>query len=65
VDRLFAEGPFLFALHFAFVPVLLDRALSSVFRFGLDRKVGAIELLSFGRADALRTFSPRWSETSS
>lgn len=50
--KLFAEGPFLFTLYAAFLPVLLYLAVSSVFRFGLEKKVGALELLTYGPADA-------------
>lgn len=50
--KLFAEGPFLFTLYAAFLPVLLYLAVSSVFRFGLEKKVGAVELLTYGPADA-------------
>lgn len=52
VAKLFAEGPFLFILYAAFLPVLLYLAVSSVFRFGLEKKVGAVELLTYGPADA-------------
>jgi hypothetical protein len=52
VDRLFSEGPFLLALLAALVPVLVYLALSSVFRFGLEKNVGAVELLAYGPADA-------------
>lgn len=51
VARVFAEGPFFFALHIAFAPILLYLALSSVSRFGSERNAGAIELLSYGPAD--------------
>jgi len=51
LDKLFAEGPFLFALYLSFLPSFLYLALSSVFRFGLERKVGAVELVVFGPAD--------------
>lgn len=50
--KLFAEGPFLFTLYAAFLPVLLYLAISSVFRFGLEKKAGAVELLTYGPADA-------------
>ena len=55
-DKLFAEGPFLFTLHIAFLPVLLYLAVSSVFRLGLEKKVGALELLTYGPADATSSF---------
>ena len=50
VSKLFAEGPFLFTLYVGFLPVLLYLAVSSVFRFGLEKKVGALELLTYGPA---------------
>lgn len=56
VAKLFAEGPFLLALHVAFLPVLLHLSVSSVFRFGLERKVGALELLTCGPADGTSWF---------
>ena len=56
MDKLFAEGPFLFILYVAFLPVLLYLAVSSVFRFGLEKKVGALELLTYGPADATSYF---------
>ena len=56
VTRLFAEGPFLFTLYVAFLPVLFYLAVSSVFRFGLEKKVGALELLTYGPADATAYF---------
>lgn len=56
VDKLFAEGPFLFTLYVAFLPVLLYLSVSSVFRFGLEKKVGAIELLNYGPVDGTSYF---------
>ena len=56
VAKLFAEGPFLFTLYVAFLPMLLYLAVSSVFRFGLEKKVGALELLTYGPADATAYF---------
>ncbi len=54
--QLFAEGPFLFALIITFFPVFIYLAISSVFRFGLEKKVGAIELLAYGPADGTAYF---------
>jgi hypothetical protein len=51
VDKLFAEGPFLFALMAAFLPVFLFLAVTSVFKFGLEKTAGAIELITYGPAD--------------
>jgi hypothetical protein len=47
----FSEGPFLFALIIAFIPVLMHLTISSVFRFGLEKNVGALRLIAFGPAD--------------
>ncbi len=51
VIKLFAEGPFLFALYISFIPFLFYLAISSVFKFGFEKKVGAIELITYGPAD--------------
>jgi hypothetical protein len=56
VEKLFSEGPFLFTLYVAFLPVLLYLAVGSVFRFGLEKKVGALELLAYGPADGTSCF---------
>jgi hypothetical protein len=51
VGKLFAEGPFLFALVVSFLPVFLFLSISSVFRFGQEKTAGAVELLVYGPAD--------------
>jgi hypothetical protein len=51
VGKLFAEGPFLFALVASFLPVFLFLAISSVFRFGQEKSAGAVEMLAYGPAD--------------
>jgi hypothetical protein len=56
VQGLFAEGPFAFALHAAFLPMLMYLACSTVFRFGLERKVGALELMTYGPSDGTSWF---------
>jgi hypothetical protein len=56
VEKLFSEGPFLFTLYIAFLPALLYLAVSSVFRFGLEKKVGALELVTYGPADSTSYF---------
>lgn len=56
VEKLFAEGPFLFALFVAFFPVLLYLAMSSAFTFGFEKNVGAIELIAYGPADGTSYF---------
>ena len=56
VDKLFAEGPFLLILYVASLPVLAYLAVSSVFRFGLEKRVGALELLAYGPSDGTSYF---------
>jgi hypothetical protein len=56
VEKLFAEGPFLFALFISFLPVLIYLATSSVFKFGFEKNVGAIELITYGPADGTSYF---------
>jgi ABC-type multidrug transport system permease subunit len=56
VEKLFAEGPFQLVLYVAFLPVILFLAASSVYRFGLERRVGAVELLAYGPADGTSYF---------
>lgn len=48
VDKLFAEGPYLFALLCAYLPMFLYLSLSSVFQFGNEKNTGAFELLLYG-----------------
>jgi hypothetical protein len=51
VDALFAEGPLPFAFWISFIPVFLYIAVSSVFKFGLEKNAGAVELVAYGPAD--------------
>jgi hypothetical protein len=51
LGKLFAEGPYLLALIVSFVPVFAFLAIASVFRFGLEKTAGAVELLTYGPAD--------------
>ncbi len=51
VSQLFAEGPYRFTLIISLIPVIFSLSISSVFRFGLEKKVGALELLMYGPAD--------------
>ena len=51
VETLFAEGPFLLALFAAALPVLGWLAMASVFRFGIEKNAGAVELLVYGPVD--------------
>ena len=54
--QLFVEGPFLFALHAASLPFLLYLSVSAVYRFGFERSIGAVELLTYGPADGTSCF---------
>ncbi len=56
VNKLFSEGPFLFILYVSCIPILLYLSVSSVFRFGLEKQAGAIELLCYGPADGTAYF---------
>ncbi len=56
VIKLFAEGPYLFALFVSFIPFLFYLAISSVFKFGFEKKVGALELITYGPADGTSYF---------
>ena len=56
VTQLFSEGPFLFAIIVAFLPPFLFLALSTVFRFGLEKNVGALELIVYGPVDGTAYF---------
>jgi hypothetical protein len=51
VEKLFSEGPFIFSFLISFAPVSVYLPVSSVFRFGLEKNVGAIELLTYGPLD--------------
>ncbi len=50
-DKTFSEGPFLFTLVVSFLPVLVYLAMSSAFRFGFEKSIGALELIAYGPAD--------------
>ncbi len=56
VDKLFSEGPFLLALYISFLPSFFYLSINSVFRFSFEKKVGAIELISYGPADGTSCF---------
>ncbi len=56
LDRLFAEGPLVAALYVGVVPVFLYLALSTIFRFTVERSVGAMELVVYGPADGTSYF---------
>ncbi len=54
--RLFSEGPLVLALYVGLAPVFLYLALSTVFRFTVERSVGAVELVVYGPADGTSYF---------
>jgi hypothetical protein len=56
VERLLSEGPFLAILGAAFAPVFFILATGSVFRFGVEKNAGAVELLVYGPADGTAYF---------
>ncbi|OHD67580.1 MAG: hypothetical protein A2177_12480 [Spirochaetes bacterium RBG_13_68_11] len=56
VEKLFAEGPFAFALLACALPVLLYLSIASVFRFGQEKGAGYVELLVYGPADGTSCF---------
>lgn len=56
LEKLFAEGPFQFVFYVSFVPVFIYLSFSTVFHFGLEKKVGAIELLAYGPVDGTSYF---------
>jgi hypothetical protein len=57
VHKLFMEGPFMLILYIFLIPVVIYLSFSTVFRFGLEKKVGAVELVSYGPADSTSYFS--------
>jgi len=56
LTKVFADGPFLFAVNIAFLPVLLYLSMTSVYRFGTEKASGAIELLTYGPSDGTSYF---------
>jgi len=56
VAKLFDEGPLALALIVSFLPVFLFLSISSVFRFGMEKNAGAVELLTYGPADGTACF---------
>jgi len=51
VRQLFGDGPFAFASLVAFAPVLLYLCLTSIQRFGQERRSGVVDLVAAGPAD--------------
>jgi len=56
LKKLFASGPFQFVFYVSIIPVFLYLSLSTVFHFCLEKKVGAIELLTYGPVDGTSYF---------
>jgi hypothetical protein len=56
LQKLFMEGPFLVVLFVFLIPMLIFLSFTSVFKHGLDKKVGAVELISYGPADGTSYF---------
>jgi hypothetical protein len=56
VERLLTEGPFLTILAASTLPILLYLAIASVFRFGMEKATGAVELFAYGPADGTAYF---------
>jgi len=52
VQNLFSEGPFLFALYVAFIPVVAYVLISSIVTYHQHRDQGVIEMLRFGPFDS-------------
>ncbi len=51
VEKAFTEGPFLAAMALSYAPVIVFLCLGSVFRFGMEKSAGAVEMLAYGPAD--------------
>ncbi|MBN2535017.1 MAG: hypothetical protein JXB88_19200 [Spirochaetales bacterium] len=56
LEKLFREGPFFFALCYSSYPVFLYLSMSTAFKFGYEKNVGAFELISYGPADGTSCF---------
>ncbi|MEW5814411.1 MAG: hypothetical protein AB1798_03310 [Spirochaetota bacterium] len=56
VINLFAEGPYNFSLFIAFVPFILYLSISSVYKFGLEKTSGWLELVTCGPSDGTSYF---------
>jgi hypothetical protein len=51
LEKMFSDGPFLFALYVGFFPVLLYLSINTVFRSSIEKQVGGMELLCYGPVD--------------
>lgn len=56
LEKLFKEGPFFFAMCYSCYPVFLYLSMSTAFKFGYEKNVGALELISYGPADGTSCF---------
>jgi len=56
LEKIFADGPFFFAFYISFLPALIFLSINSVFHLGLEKKVGALELLIYGPVDTTACF---------
>ncbi len=52
VEKLFSQGPFRFAFLAALLPVFCYLSSSSVYKFGFEKNVGALELLNYGPSNS-------------
>lgn len=48
LERLFAEGPFTFALYLSVIPFIIYLTFSSLFKLGYEKTTGALELVVYG-----------------
>ena len=51
VRQMFADGPFAFSLSVGFAPIILYLSLTSIQRFGYERRSGMVDLVAAGPAD--------------
>lgn len=57
VVKLFAEGPFIVALHMSFAPVIIFLTINTISKFEFEKNAGALELISYGPADVTSSFT--------
>jgi len=57
VIKLFSEGPFIFALHMSFAPVVIFLVVNTISKFGFEKNAGALQLISYGPADVTSSFT--------
>ena len=51
LEKLFRQGPFFFALCYSCYPMVIYLSMSTAFKFGYEKNVGALELIVYGPAD--------------